>query len=125
MQITILVHITYKVNVEYDVAYLQSFQVLKEVHYYISDDKTHDSLFVQHIFTIDWGYMKNKGCFPKQHLVWSDGCLQNSNVLEHGTLWPIIHDLLFLTKDYKVSKCARIILPSIMVNARLMGQVPF
>ncbi len=39
MQITILVHITYIVNVEYDVIDPQSFRVLKEVHYYISDDQ--------------------------------------------------------------------------------------
>jgi len=65
MPITLLVHITYRVNVEYDAIDPQSFQVLKEVHYYISDDKTHDSLFVQHAFTLHWGYMKNKGCFPK------------------------------------------------------------
>ncbi len=72
--ITILMHITYKVNVEYDATNHQSSRVLKEVHYYMSDDKTHNSLFVQHIFTLHWGYMKSKRCFPKQHLVWSDGC---------------------------------------------------
>ncbi len=99
MQITILVHITYRMNVEYDATDLQSSQVLKEVHYYISDNKTHDSFFVQHTFTLHWGYMKNTGCFPKQHLVWSDGFLHNSNVLEHGALWLVIHDLLFVTKD--------------------------
>jgi hypothetical protein len=74
MQITILVHITYRVNVEYDAIDPQSFQVSKEVHYYISDDKTHDNLFLQHTFTLHWGYMKSKGCFQKQHLVWNDGC---------------------------------------------------
>jgi hypothetical protein len=73
MQIIIMVHIIYTMNVEYDATNPQSSQVLKEVHYYISDDKTHDSFFVQHTFTLHWGYMKNKGCFPKQHLVWSDG----------------------------------------------------
>ncbi len=74
MQITILVHITYKMNGEYDVIDPQSSQVLKEVHYYISDDKTHDNLFVQHAFTLHLGYMKSKGCFPKQQPTWSDGC---------------------------------------------------
>ncbi len=23
---------------------------------------------------LHWGYMKSKGCFPKQHLVWNNGC---------------------------------------------------
>jgi hypothetical protein len=47
--------------------------------------------------------------------------LQNSNVLKHGTLWPIIHDLLFVTKDYKVSKCVGIISPLVMVKVKSMG----
>jgi hypothetical protein len=91
MQISISVHITYRVNVEYDATNPQSFWVLTEVHYYINDDKTHDRLFVKHAFILHWGYMKNKGCFPKQHLVWSDGystqfkCVK-SMVLYY--LWP-------------------------------------
>jgi hypothetical protein len=39
MQISILVHITNKIDQEYDVANPQSSQMLKEVHYYISDTK--------------------------------------------------------------------------------------
>jgi hypothetical protein len=45
-QITFLVHITYKVDLHFNLANPQSSKILKEVHYYISDDKTHDYLFV-------------------------------------------------------------------------------
>ncbi len=43
--ITILVHITYWINLDYDVAHPKS-KILKEVHYYILDEKEHDTLFV-------------------------------------------------------------------------------
>jgi hypothetical protein len=43
--ITILVHITYQINPNYDVAHLES-KILKEVHYYIFDKKEHDTLFM-------------------------------------------------------------------------------
>lgn len=33
-------HITYGVNLDFNLTYPQSFGILKEVHYYISDDKT-------------------------------------------------------------------------------------
>jgi len=45
-QISILVHITYRVNPEFSTIDPQSFIILQEVHYYISDDKTHDNFFV-------------------------------------------------------------------------------
>jgi hypothetical protein len=53
---------------------LQRSRIIKEVHYYINDDKIHDSLFVQHCFALNWGYLKSKGCSPKYHVVWNDGC---------------------------------------------------
>jgi hypothetical protein len=71
MPITLLVHITYRVNVEYDVTNLQSFQVLKEVRYYINDDKTHDNIFVQQISTLHCIVMTFlvRECYgsPKKH----------------------------------------------------------
>jgi hypothetical protein len=43
--ITNLVHITYWINPYYDVAHPKS-KILKEVHYYILDEKEHDMLFM-------------------------------------------------------------------------------
>jgi len=125
MQITILVHITYKMNGEYDVIDPQSSRVLKEVHYYISDDKTHDSLFVQHAFTLHLGYMKNKGCFPKQQPIWSDGCFAQFKCVR--TWYFVTHYPQFTICDQRleVSKCVGIISLPIMVKARSMGLVPF
>jgi hypothetical protein len=53
---------------------LQRSKFIKEVHFYINDDKIRDNLFVQHCFTLNWGYLKSKGCSPKYHVVWNDGC---------------------------------------------------
>jgi hypothetical protein len=54
-QITILVHIMYRINLEYDLAHLES-RIVKEVHYYISDKKEHDTLFVQNAFKLNWQF---------------------------------------------------------------------
>ena len=56
-QITILVHITYFRNPEYNVYDSESTEILKHVHYYISDEKEHDSIFVQLTFCLHWQYM--------------------------------------------------------------------
>jgi hypothetical protein len=72
-QMTVLVHITYRVNPDF-VAGIEKTRILKEVHYYISNEKDHDTLFVQHAFQLHWNFLTENGCFPKQHQVWSDGC---------------------------------------------------
>lgn len=74
-QISILVHITYRKNLYFDnTTFDQNPTILKEVHYYISDDKTHDSLFVQHALTFHQEYLKGKGCYLEEHIIWNDGC---------------------------------------------------
>jgi hypothetical protein len=71
-QVTILVHITYRCNLEYDLANPNS-QVFKEVHYYVFDDNSHDTFFVQHAFRLHWKFLQARDCFPSLHVVWSDG----------------------------------------------------
>jgi hypothetical protein len=70
--VTILVHITYHRNPKYDPANPNS-QVLKKVHYYVFDDNSHDTFFVQHPFRLHWKFLKTRGCFPSLHVVWNDG----------------------------------------------------
>jgi hypothetical protein len=51
--INIVVHITYKKNLDFvSTTPNQSPPILKYAHYHILDDKTHDSLFVQHVLTL-------------------------------------------------------------------------
>jgi len=47
-QVKIFVQISYERNPLVDLTNLDS--IIKEVHYYVSDDPSHDSLFVQHAF---------------------------------------------------------------------------
>ena len=72
-QVTILVHLTYRVNPAYDVTKPHT-KFKKESHFYISDDREHDTLFVQHCLLLHWGHMIANGFTPKQHWVFSDGC---------------------------------------------------
>jgi hypothetical protein len=71
-QMTILVDITYRPNPNYDPIDPNS-QVLKEVHYYVSDDNNHDTFFIQHAFRLHWKFLKTKGFFLSLQVVWSDG----------------------------------------------------
>ena len=47
--------------------------VKKVVHFYISDDKKHDTLFVQHCLLVSHNWLKDQGLAPKYHWVWLDG----------------------------------------------------
>lgn len=66
-QVTLFVHITYRRKAEDDT-------VIKEVHFYVSDDKAHDTVFVQHCFLMHSQWLQKQGLEFKKHWVWSDGC---------------------------------------------------
>jgi hypothetical protein len=74
-QITILVHITWSPNPQHEPQNLKSRSHIATYHYYISDDKQHDSLFVQHCFELHWNWLKSVDePLPIEHIVFSDGC---------------------------------------------------
>ena len=73
-QLSILVHITYRVNPNYNPSDSKSLRLNTDYHYYISDDRKHDNLFVQHCLKLHWQHLTSLGCYPKRHVVWSDGC---------------------------------------------------
>ena len=49
-------------------------EVIKEYHFYISDDRTHDTCFVQHCFGMLYKELSRRKINFKEHWVWSDGC---------------------------------------------------
>jgi hypothetical protein len=59
-QISILMHINYRVNPFYDPLDKNSKRILIEYLYYVSNDKKHDKLFVQHCFKKNWKYLVEK-----------------------------------------------------------------
>ena len=86
-QVTIFVHITYV---------RLAGVVNKYYHFYISDDKSHDTLFVQHCFMLHYQWLKELGVAFKQHWVWSDGAVSQFKarrpfyfVARYGTLTGI------------------------------------
>jgi hypothetical protein len=73
-QVTILVLIRYQPSlVLHDLINLDS-SLIKEVHYFVLDDTSHDTLFVQHDFMLHWSHLQSQGCIPNNHIVWNDGC---------------------------------------------------
>ena len=64
VQVTIFVHITY---------FRVSGDVKKVIHLFIYDEKKHDTLFVQHCFTLHWQWLLRPDLELSQHWVWFDG----------------------------------------------------
>jgi hypothetical protein len=74
-QVTILVLISYQPSfIPHDLTNPSS-GLIKEVHYIVSDDTSHDTLFVQHVFMFHLNHLQSQGCTLSNHIVWSDGCL--------------------------------------------------
>jgi len=51
-------------------------KVIKELHYYISDDTLHNIIFVHHYFIMHWKFLSDQGCTPTEHIMWSNGCFK-------------------------------------------------
>jgi hypothetical protein len=48
---------------------------VKEIHFYIFHDNSHDSFFVQHCFMLHWEHITSRNqVHPIRHWVWSNGC---------------------------------------------------
>lgn len=72
-QVTILIHIMFWVD-PMNGPRIDERKIIKEKHFYILDDKEHDTLFVQHCFMMHWQLLTQQGIRSTQHWVWSDGC---------------------------------------------------
>lgn len=73
-QVTILVHITFRINPLWDNVDPEA-KFLTEYHFYISGDKSHDNHFVQFCFGLHKDYLDQQGYpFPVEHIVFLDGC---------------------------------------------------
>ena len=63
--VTILVHIT---------MWKEAETIMKQTHFYVSDDKSHDSAYVQHCLLLHWDWLEDSGFMFNEHWVYSDGC---------------------------------------------------
>jgi hypothetical protein len=58
-QVTILVHFTFRMQVHWD-GNLNSI-IITEYHFYISDDKQHENMFIQHCFGLHREFLQTQG----------------------------------------------------------------
>ena len=76
-QVFMLIHILYrhaKKNVNHIESRSENQHIIKQYHFYISDDCTHDTCFVQHCFGKIYDSLKNCGITFNEHWIWSDIC---------------------------------------------------
>ena len=75
-QVSMLLHVLYR-HVEQNVDHIESTSenrhVIKEYHFYISDDRTHDTHFLQHSYDKIYDSLKGHGIKVDKHWIWSDG----------------------------------------------------
>ena len=77
-QVSIFVHVLYR-HSQQDIDGIESTcdnrDVIKEYHFYISDDHTHDTHFVQHCIEKNfYDSLKSRKVEFIEHWIWSDGC---------------------------------------------------
>ena len=77
-QVSICFHVLYR-HAKHNVDDIESTNdnrhVIKEYHFYISDDCTHDIHYAQHCFDIIYGSLKKHGVVMNEHWIWLDGCV--------------------------------------------------
>ena len=76
-QVSIFVHVLYRQdqqNVDDIESTNDNRHVIKEYHFYISDDCMHDTHYVQHCFDIIYCSLKTHGVVMNEHSIWSDAC---------------------------------------------------
>jgi hypothetical protein len=94
-QVTILVHLTYRINPLSDPE-VSGLKWIKESHFYILDDKEHNTMFVQHCLLLHRKWLCEKEFKPRQHWVFNDGC---SFQFKGSRQCTLLHDTLDLQLD--------------------------
>jgi hypothetical protein len=71
--LTILVNITLHMGLPSTSG--EEGDIIKYSQYYISDDKEHDTFFVQNCLMLYWQWFSSTAVQPKEHWVFNDGCV--------------------------------------------------
>lgn len=69
MQVTIFVHIAF---IHANDSKNDNRKELREYHFYINDDRTHSTEFVQGFFQMFYTDLASRGISFSQHIIWSD-----------------------------------------------------
>jgi hypothetical protein len=89
-QVSILVHITYMQNQLYDPSDASTW-ILKEIHYYLSDDEQHNTLFDSIAFVYTGNICRIKSSSQSATLTGPVVAVVNSRMQKLGTLYHAIH----------------------------------
>ena len=84
-----MVHITYRHGQDSNE---EKRVILKESHFYISDNRTHEIHYVQHFFKLFYDHVISMDIPFYPHFIWSDGCdgkFKNACVFEWLCLFHI------------------------------------
>jgi hypothetical protein len=73
-QVPILDHITFCVDPTFG-SNDKDKTFIKESHFYILDDKEHDTLFIQHCLLQHWNWFTSQSVRPLHHTIWNDKCV--------------------------------------------------
>lgn len=77
LQVAIMVHISYR-HAEFSIDEIASTEeervIIREYHFYISDDRSHSARFVQHCFHLHDAFLRERHITCTGRYIWSDGC---------------------------------------------------
>ena len=74
-----MVHISYRhaqLEVDGVASTTKERVIIREYHFYISDDRSHSAHFVQHCFDRHDSFLRDRGITYTERWIWSDGCAQ-------------------------------------------------
>jgi hypothetical protein len=77
---------------------------MKESHFYISDDRTHDFHYVQHYFQLFYDRLITGGTPFHQHWIWLDGCegqFKNAHLSQWLSLLHIKYNVPLLWRYFE------------------------
>ena len=80
-QVFIFVHITFMHS---PTSTEDDKNILREYHFYISNDRSYSTEFLHGCFQLFYGYLANRGIPYHQHIIWSENCtsqFKNSQML--------------------------------------------
>ena len=66
-KVSIMIHITYRHGSNSNE---QNIVILKEYHFYISDDQCHGLAYMQHFFQLLYNHLKENNIQMDQHWIW-------------------------------------------------------
>ena len=72
IQIVIFCHITYRHAPD---SVEDNRKIIREYHFYMSDNRSHSNEFVQHCFKNYFDFLHEHAISMDRHIIWSDNCI--------------------------------------------------